>query len=453
MRARKILLAIILLTLLGLWVDLPAQINWQQKIGSRTLAIHWRKPRFQWRLGPWLIKSHYPLRQGLDLAGGVHLVFQAQMAKVATKDRARAWAALAANIHRRVDAFGLGEVAVRQMQAGKDYRLIVDIPGNINPRQAVDLIGQTAQLDFRLATFPKGKMASTAASLRQLFAEKTGLNGAYLQSARVEFDRQSGKPYIGLTFNKEGGKRFAAITQKNVHRRLAIFLDNLLLMAPEIKEPILNGQAMISGNFSLKEARQIAAQLNAGALPVPLKLIEQQRISPSLGQESVRRALTAGIVGIAIESFFMVAVYGWLGFLALLGLAVYGILSFMLYKLLPVTVTMPGIAGFLLSLGMAVDANILIFERMKEELRAGQPWRQAMELGFGRAWDSIRDANACTLITAFILFNPFDWSFLNTSGMVRGFALTLGLGVLLELFTSIVVVRAIMRVLYHRRQT
>lgn len=448
MTPRRVLALIIFITVVGLLIDWPGQINIEKRLLGRNVSWHLQKPNLSFHLGSWHFSLSQKLRKGLDLAGGVHLVFQAQMDKVATADRARAWQALESNIHRRVDAFGLGEVAVRQVKAGNNYRLTIDIPGNINPRQAVALIGQTAQLNFRL----ESKKATKAASLRQLFGKDTGLTGAYLQSARVEFNRQTGKPYIALTFNKAGAEKFAQLTKENVGRRLAIFLDNFLLMAPEIKEPIANGQAMISGNFQLKETRQIVSQLNAGALPVPLRLIEQQRISPTLGRESVRRAFLAGIVGVVIESLFMVLVYGWLGFLALLGLGIYGILSFMLYKIIPVTLTMPGIAGFLLSLGMAVDSNILIFERMKEELRRGKPWRLAMELGFGRAWDSIRDANACTLITSFVLFNPFEWHFLNTSGMVRGFALTLGLGVLLELFTSIIVVRAIMRVLYHWRQ-
>ncbi len=448
MRARRVLALIVLLTAFGLLIDWPRDINLHFRLGHHSVNWHWRKPELAFSLAGHRFQLPDKLPKGLDLAGGVHLVFQAKMEKIAAKDRLAAWRALEENIHQRVDAFGLGEVAIRRVKEGNNYRLTVDIPGNINPQQAVALIGKTAQLDFRLVT----PVATVAAGQKQNPFRATGLTGAYLERARVEFNRQTGKPYIALTFNLAGAKKFAAITKKHVGQRLAVFLDKRLLMAPEIKEPILNGQAMISGNFKLKEAKEIVSQLNAGALPVPLELIEQEKISPTLGSASIRQAFRAGAVGVLIEGAFMVLVYGWLGFLALLGLAVYGILSFMLYKILPVTLTMPGIAGFLLSLGMAVDANILIFERMREELRSGKPWRLAMELGFGRAWDSIRDANACTLITSFVLFNPFDWHFLNTAGMVRGFALTLGLGVLLELFTSIVVVRAIMRVLYHRRE-
>ncbi len=447
MRARRVLAAILLLTIFGLLVDWPREMDIHFHLGRTAVHWHLQKPKLAFSLAGWHFSLPEKLPKGLDLAGGVHLVFQAEMDKIPEHDRTAAWQALEDNIHQRVDAFGLGEVAIRRVREGNNYRLTVDIPGDINPQQAVALIGKTAQLNFRLVA----PTATVAAKKQQILFLKTGLTGAYLKRAQVDFNHQTGKPYVGLVFNTAGAKKFATITKKHVGQRLAVFLDKRLLMAPEIKEPILNGQAMVSGNFQLKEVKEMVSQLNAGALPVPLKLIAQQRVSPTLGKESVRQAFRAGIAGVTIEGLFMVLIYGWLGFLALLGLMVYGILSFMLYKILPVTLTMPGIAGFLLSLGMAVDANILIFERMKEELRSGKPWRLAMELGFGRAWDSIRDANACTLITSFVLFNPFDWHFLNTAGMVRGFALTLGLGILLELFTSVIVVRAIMRVLYHWR--
>jgi len=189
----------------------------------------------------------------------------------------------------------------------------------------------------------------------------------------------------------------------------------------------------------------LSVQLNAGALPVPIKIIQQRNIGAILGETSVQKSVRAGLIGLLMVVLFMAAYYGRLGLLADLGLVIYGLITLALYKLLPVTLTLPGVAGFLLSMGMAVDSNILIFERMKEEERAGKAHAVAMELGFGRAWDSIRDANICTLITCFILFNPFNWSFLNTSGLVRGFALTLSLGVFLSLFTGVVVSRTLLR--------
>jgi preprotein translocase subunit SecD len=188
--------------------------------------------------------------------------------------------------------------------------------------------------------------------------------------------------------------------------------------------------------------------LNAGALPVSIEVVEQRNVGATLGQESVERSIRAGLIGLGLVIIFMVAVYGKLGIIADLALVVYGLITLMLYKLIPVVLTLPGIAGFILSVGMAVDANILIFERLKEELRVGQPYKAAMELAFGRAWDSIRDANVCTLITCFVLFNPFNWGFLPSAGMVRGFALTLGLGIGIGLFTGIIVSRTLIRVFY-----
>jgi len=221
---------------------------------------------------------------------------------------------------------------------------------------------------------------------------------------------------------------------------------------PTVDEAITSGQAVIRGNFTLETAKQLSTLLNAGALPVPIKIIEQRNVGATLGQESVQKSVRAGMVGLLMVAGFMWAYYGKLGFLADLALIIYGLITLALYKLIPVTLTLPGIAGFILSIGMAVDSNILIFERMKEETRAGCHWKRAMELGFGRAWDSIRDANICTLITCFILFNPFNWNFLNVSGMIRGFALTLGLGIFISLFTGIVVTRTLLRVLYHGKE-
>ncbi|HEB13925.1 MAG TPA: SecD/SecF family protein translocase subunit, partial [candidate division WWE3 bacterium] len=192
----------------------------------------------------------------------------------------------------------------------------------------------------------------------------------------------------------------------------------------------------------------IVAQLNAGALPTPISVLERRQIGPTLGQEALEKSVVAGLLGLSLVVFFMVGNYGRLGILATVALTIYAVLTLALYKLIPITLTLSGIAGFILSIGMAVDANILIFERIKEERRWGRDLKTAMELGFGRAWDSIRDANIATLATVFILFNPFNWQFLVTAGVVRGFALTLGLGVLISLFTGVVVTRTLVRVFY-----
>ena len=273
----------------------------------------------------------------------------------------------------------------------------------------------------------------------------TGLTGKDLQRSNVQFSQQDGNPVVGLQFNEEGKKKFAEITQNNVGKPVAIFLDEYPITIPNVQEPILNGEAVISGQFTVKEANNLSIQLNAGALPVPIKIVQQETVGPSLGQEAVQKTFKAGAVGIGLVMLFMFLYYGWKGLLANIALSVYAILTVALYKLLPVTLTLPGIAGLLLSIGMAVDSNILIFERMKEELRAGKPFELAMELGFGRAWDSIKDANVTTLFVAFILFNPFEFEFLNRSGMIRGFALTLTLGIFISLFTGIVVTRTLLR--------
>jgi len=274
--------------------------------------------------------------------------------------------------------------------------------------------------------------------------QPTGLTGKDLTRSQVQFNPNTGQPVVGLRFSDEGAQKFSAITQRNVGKPVAIFLDELPVTIPLVQEAITTGEAIISGEFTPKQAKKLSIQLNAGALPVSIEIIQQRNIGATLGIQSVQKSLQAGLIGLLMVVLFMAAYYGRLGILADMGLVVYGLVTLALYKLIPVTLTLPGVAGFLLSVGMAVDSNILVFERMKEEQRAGKPRKMAMELGFGRAWDSIRDANVCTLITCFILFNPFSWSFLNTSGMVRGFALTLGLGVLLSLFTGVVVTRTIL---------
>ncbi len=389
--------------------------------------------------GRFQIKRDLTPRFGLDLQGGTHLVLQTDMINIAEKDRETALEAAKNIINRRVDLYGVSEPVVQTARVGADYRIIVELPGIKDVNQALDLIGQTAQLDFR-----EVRNASPSGNLLLDF-QPTSLTGRDLVHAEVIFDPQSGKPQVSLEFSDQGKEVFSAITSRNVGRQVAIFLDGLPITVPTVNEPITDGRAVISGEFTIEEAKNLAIQLNAGALPVPIKVIEQKNIGASLGELSIKRSAFAGVVGLLAVMIFMIAFYGKLGFFANLALIIYGLITFALYKLLPVTLTLPGLAGFFLSTGMAVDSNILIFERMREEQRAGEPRRRAMELGFGRAWDSIKDANVCTLITCFILFNPFNWSFLNTSGLVKGFALTLGLGVLVSLFTGVVVTRTLLR--------
>jgi len=254
---------------------------------------------------------------------------------------------------------------------------------------------------------------------------------------------------VGFEMTPSGGQKLEALTKEIQGQPLAIFLDGQILSAPVV-QAVIKDQGRITGNFSLQEAKDLVIQLNAGALPVPVTKISQQNIGATLGGDSVERSLAAGVIGLSLVAFFMFVYYGRLGFLADIGLLVYGLITLALYKLIPVTVTLAGMTGFILSIGMAVDSNILIFERIREELAKETPLNMALKLGFGRGWDDIKDANVCTLIACFVLFNPFDWSFLNTSGLVRGFALTLALGVLVSLFTGVVVTRTLVRVFYRK---
>jgi len=319
----------------------------------------------------------------------------------------------------------------------------VELPGITDTEEALSLVGKTAQLDFRELP-PDTKLETADVSQFQ----KTDLTGKDLKRAGVTFAPDTNAPQISLEFTTEGAVKFAEITKRNIDRPLAIFLDDNLLQAPTVNAEITGGSAVITGKFDLKDAKNVAITLNAGALPTPISLISQQQISATLGQESVQRGFYAGLLGLVLVALFMVLNYGFLGFLAVIALLTYGLISLALYKLVPVTLSLAGLAGFLLSIGMAVDSNILIFERIKEERCSGRPLTLSMELGFQRAWDSIRDANACTLITCFVLFNPFNWSFLNSSGVVRGFALTLALGIAVSLFTGIVVTRTLVRIFY-----
>jgi len=405
------------------------------------------RPSIDFKFGRFHLFRDLEIKQGIDLAGGTHLVFQADMSKIASQDKDSAIEAIRNNIERRVNLFGITEPLIQTSKIGEEYRLVVELAGVKDINQAIDLIGQTAQLDFR----ELAPEATTAATLADY--QSTELTGRDLTRSQVQFEQNTGAPEVGLKFSDEGAKKFSEITGRNVGKPVAIFLDQFPITNPLVREQITTGEAVITGEFTLDEAKKMSIQLNAGALPVPIKIIEQRNIGATLGAESIQKSIQAGFVGLLMVVGFMAAYYGRLGIIADFALIIYGLVTLALYKLIPVTLTLPGIAGFILSVGMAVDANILIFERMKEEVRAGKPRVLAMELGFGRAWDSIRDANVCTLITCFILFNPFGWNFLNVSGMVRGFALTLGLGVALSLFTGIVVSRTLLRTFSPKEET
>ncbi|MDO8551248.1 MAG: protein translocase subunit SecD [bacterium] len=441
-RKKFFLWLILFVTFLSALIDIPKELPVKISLGPVKVDTRISGPNINFVIGGLNVKKELDLKQGLDLAGGTHLVFQADMTGIDQKDRDTALEAAKNNIERRVNFFGVAEPTVQTSKNNDDYRLIVELPGIKDVNQAVDLIGQTAQLSFR------EQEGTESAEFKP-----TGLTGKELKKSQVQFDQNTGQPVVGLEFNNEGKEKFSEITTRSVGKVLAIYLDEQPISTPRVDEPITTGDAIIRGSFTIDEAKKLSVLLNAGALPVPIKVIEQRNVGATLGQESVQKSIRAGIVGLLMVAGFMWAYYGKLGLLADLALLVYGLITLALYKLIPVTLTLPGVAGFLLSVGMAVDANILIFERMKEELRMGRPWAQAMELGFGRAWDSIRDANICTLITSFILFNPLNWNFLNASGLVRGFALTLALGILISLFTGIVVTRTLLRTFYKQRKT
>ncbi len=273
---------------------------------------------------------------------------------------------------------------------------------------------------------------------------KTDLGGKQLSKAEVQFDQTTGSPSVGLNFDEDGAKLFQDITKANVGRRVAIFLDNNLLSAPVVQQEITGGQAVITGNFTIPEARELVERLNAGALPVPINLISQETVGPSLGQVSIDKSVVAGLIGFALIALFMLFFYRLSGLLSVVALAFYAAIVFALFKLVPVTLTLAGIAGFVLSLGMAVDANVLIFERLREELKKGQPFDAAVREAFARAWNSIRDSNVSSLITCLIL------AWLGTS-VVKGFAITLALGIGVSMFSAIIITRLLMEIVGHNK--
>lgn len=454
-KPKKLFLSLILITLIAVVVDLPAEVPLKVDLGPIHIDTTLRRPSLNVGLGPFRFRRDLEIHQGLDLKGGTHLVFEADMGGIRAEDRDNALRSAEEVISRRVDLYGVAEPLIQTAKNKDQYRIIVELAGIRNTKEAIDLIGKTAQLDFREepeSATDKSATETAAGELSILKYQQTGLTGKDLAKAQVQFDQtQSGKPVVALSFTSEGKGKFGEITTRNVGKRVAIFLDQQPITAPTVQQAITSGNAVITGDFTIEEAKNLAIQLNAGALPVPIKVIEERSVGATLGQDSVVRSLKAGAIGLSMVVFFMAATYGWLGMIADAALIVYGLLTLAIYKFIPITVSLPGLTGFILSVGMAVDANILIFERMKEEERSGKPWRAAMELGFGRAWDSIKDANMATLLTCFVLLNPFEWQFLPTSGMARGFALTLGIGVLISLFTGIVVTRTFLRVLYERR--
>ncbi|MBU1037011.1 protein translocase subunit SecD [Patescibacteria group bacterium] len=491
---------------------------------------------------------------GLDLQGGTHLIYQADISQISEKDKDSALEGVREVIERRINAYGVSEPLV---QTGSNNRLIIELAGVHDINEAIKLIGETPLLEFKEQDPNAGKVELTEeekqaakqyneealnktkdiiaqlnsgadfSELAKQYSEdpsvqensgdldfakegsfvpefekaifedlqdgeitqepvktqfgyhiikkieergegeerevhaahiliitkneqyneqaslndqwlNTALSGKYLRKATVEFDQNTGQPHVSLEFDSEGKDLFAQITKKNVGKPVAIFLDEQPISIPTVQEEITQGKAVITGSFNLKEAKLLAQRLNAGALPVPITLINQQTVGPSLGKISLAKSLVAGFLGLLLVALFMIFYYRFPGVLAVFALVIYGLITLAIFELWPITLTLAGIAGFILSIGMAVDANVLIFERMKEEIRNGKPMAMSIEDGFNRAWLSIRDSNVSSLITCLIL----TWF---SSSSVKGFAITLGIGILVSMFSAITITRTFLR--------
>ena len=445
---------IVLLALVALWVDTSDRIHMA--------------------LGPLKVDRDIRIRQGLDLQGGLHVLLEADVPPT-EKVTAEAMEAVSAIVENRVNALGVTEPLV-QLQG--ERRIIVELPGLEDPEQAIATLKGTGLLEFIDAGYDRleegtvvrttygeaGEAEATPTPTVQVAepvtetvqaptptpaSEKvyrTVMTGKHLKSAKVGQD-EFGRPEIDFELTDEGAKIFAEFTKNNVGKILAITMDKVVISAPVIQTPILEGRGRITSQqgFPLEYARSIAVQLRYGALPVPLKVVETRAVGPTLGQDSVQKSIRAGLIGLTVVLLFMLVYYRLPGTLADVALLIYAALNLAVFKLIPVTLTLPGITGFILSTGMAVDANILIFERMKEELRAGRTLRAAIAAGFDRAWTSIRDSNLSTLLTCVILF-WFGSQF--GASIVKGFAITLFIGVVISMFTAITVTRTFITLLF-----
>lgn len=456
-------LFIVLIAAFAVYIDLPQG----GKIDLTKLKINYTKE----------FKTHL----GLDLQGGAHLEYQADLKDVAEDKRSEAMNSVRSALERRVFLFGVQEPLVET--AGSD-RIIIELPGLTDIDKAVEVLKETPFLEFKeqsdepqQATVDESGQVTVDPNSQW---KSTGLTGKDLEQATVEFDQQTGRPEIALQFNSEGTRLFSEITQRNIGRPVAIFLDGFPLSTPTVQSAITDGQARITGQFTVQQAKDLVSRLNSGALAVPIKLVSQQNVGATLGQDSIQKSIVAGIIGMILIALFMLFYYRVPGLLAVLALLVYTALVFAIFKigvsiaavflvglffllaittswlfgvlavisyvvlmliggLHPVTLTLAGIAGFILSIGMAVDANILIFERTKEEFRLGKDVAQSLEDGFNRAWPSIRDSNASSLITTFILY-------MFGTPAIKSFAETLAIGIIISLFTAITVTKTFLKI-------
>ena len=400
-----------------------------------------------------------PLNLGLDLQGGTRLVFEGQDTKnVKVSDDSMS--GVVAVIRNRIDALGVTEPTIQRK--GRD-QVIVELPGVKDPDRAIKIIGDTALLEFVEAEWaPEGAKNLTPKKVKEFYGKearlvaykpdgdamaqtlhiilkKTAIIGDGLKAVYPQVD-EYGNPSIGFELQTGATKAFAELTSRHINKPVAILLDNKVISAPNVKSPITEGKGIISGDFSAAEVKDMVIKLKAGALPIKVEMIETRIVGPTLGKDSIDRSFVAGIVGFSIIIVFMFLYYRLPGFMADIALGIYILLTLTVLTLLRATVTLPGIAGFMLSIGMAVDANIIIFERLKEEMRTGKSIRVAVESAFDRAFSAILDANVTTLIAAATLF------FVGT-GTIKGFAVTLSVGILVSMFTAIVLTRMLLNML------
>ncbi len=385
-------------------------------------------------------EKNWDLKLGLDLQGGTQLVYEADMSDISADARADALNSARDVIDRRVNAFGVSEPLV---QVSGDNRIIAELAGVRDINQAIELIGQTPFLEFREENpnppeLTPNENGEVVVDTDSIFLP-TQLSGKQLERAVLNFDQTTGAPIVALQFDDEGKQLFSQLTQKNIGKRIAIFLDGEIISAPTVQSAIDSGEAIITNIGTVNEAKELVTRLNSGALPVPIKLISQQNVGATLGIDSLQKSVMAGLIGFIIVALFMIIYYRLPGVLAVIALVIYTLISLAVFKLFGVTLTLAGVAGFILSVGMAVDANVLIFERMKEELRKGKSLNQAVDDGFNRAWLSVRDSNVSSLITTFIL------GYFGTS-IIRGFAITLAIGILISMFTAITLTRTLLKI-------
>jgi len=406
-----------------------------------------------------------PFKLGLDLQGGTHLIYKADLSKIEQAEQKSLMQGLRDVIERRVNFYGIQEPVIQVQEKAGEYRLIVELAGVKDPAEAIKMIGQTPYLEFRekrdeeetklilkkkeeiekLKPEEVQQVPDWQLAFEDPYFKPTTLTGRYLKKAELGSDPVTKLPnLVLLQFNEEGAKIFEELTEKNIGKPLAIYLDGVIISAPVVQEKISGGKAQITGHFTLNEAKSLVQNLNAGALPVPITLISQQTVGPILGTISLKQSLKAGLIGFLAVIIFMIIFYRLPGMVASLSLLIYVCFTLAIFKIISVTLTLAGIGGFILSIGMAVDANVLIFSRMREELKSGKSLLLAIEDGFKRAWPSIRDGNLTTLLVALIFFS------LGTS-FVKGFALTLSLGIVVSMLTAIIITRIFLKCFLNTR--